>query len=196
MQTAILAIFSVLLVACGSTRAAEPAPAEPLITLTLRAVDLATAAAELSAQSGRRIEVANGVAAALGPDIKLSHTPFSSALQTLADAYRVCYTVRPTLTLQSCAAEDASPKAFLGLIVAPREEGDAPGSGAPVILVLSNSVAARAGVRQNDRVVSFNGRPIQGGRELTEAVSKISPGTLVPLEVMRGDTLLSLNAQL
>ena len=72
---------------------------------------------------------------------------------------------------------------------------NAPRAGAPVVLVLSNSVAHRAGVRQNDLVVSFNGRPIDVAQDLVDAVSKITPGTVVSLEVVRSDQRLSLTAQ-
>jgi S1-C subfamily serine protease len=194
MQTSILAMLCVLLIAGYPAKAAEPSQSrDPLITVTLQGVDLATAAASLSAQSGRIIEISNAIASLSGPDIKLSQTPFSQALQTLADAYQVCVVTRPALKLQSCTGDDP-PNVFLGLIIGSQDK-DAPRPGAPVILVVSNGVAARAGVLQGDVVVSFNGRPIDAAPDLVDAVRKISPGTLVPVEVLRGDERLSLSAQ-
>jgi S1-C subfamily serine protease len=195
MQPSVIAMLCVLLVAGCPAHAAEPVHPDPLITLTLQDADLAAAAASLSALSGRPIEVTNDVATLPGPDISLSQMPFSKAFRTLADAYRVCSVVRPTLKFQTCTGADAPPKGTLGLIIGSQGASDAPRAGAQIILVLSNSIARRAGVRQNDWILSFNGRPIEVAADLPEAVSKVSPGTAVAIEVMRGDQRLSLTAQ-
>jgi serine protease Do len=56
--------------------------------------------------------------------------------------------------------------------------------GAIVAEVVEGSPAARAGLKQGDVIVAFEGRPIRTPRDLTRAVAATPPGTKVTLDVI------------
>lgn len=57
--------------------------------------------------------------------------------------------------------------------------------GVVVASVASNSPAARAGVRQNDVIVAFEGQPVTDGNTFRNRVASTAPGTKVKLTVLR-----------
>jgi serine protease Do len=50
-----------------------------------------------------------------------------------------------------------------------------------------NNPADRAGIKAGDVITSFNGRPVESGRELSRMVATLAPGTQVPVTVLRGN---------
>ncbi len=68
--------------------------------------------------------------------------------------------------------------------------------GALVTEVVEGSPAARAGLKQGDVIVSFEGRPIRTPRDLTRAVAATPPGTKVTLEVAGREGRRTLTATL
>jgi putative serine protease PepD len=71
--------------------------------------------------------------------------------------------------------------AYLGVA-----SGDAPAGGAQVGSVVQNGPAAKAGLRQGDRIVSIAGNTVQGSDDLSAAVNAHQPGEKVPVVVERG----------
>ena len=59
--------------------------------------------------------------------------------------------------------------------------------------VESGSPAADAGIRVGDVVVEFNGRPVRSNDELINQVTRTTPGTTVPVKVIRDRKTITLN---
>ncbi len=57
--------------------------------------------------------------------------------------------------------------------------------GARILEVFPNSPAERAGLRPGDRIVAFDGEPVNEARPLTEHVRRHRPGDTVRLTVIR-----------
>jgi serine protease Do len=58
-------------------------------------------------------------------------------------------------------------------------------TGALVGEVSADSPAAKAGLKDGDVVLSFNGKPVRDSRQLKLTVAETKPGTTVPVEVLR-----------
>ena len=52
--------------------------------------------------------------------------------------------------------------------------------------VMEDSPAKKAGLKENDVIVSFNGKPVKSASELRSLVLQTKPGTTVELEILRG----------
>jgi S1-C subfamily serine protease len=70
--------------------------------------------------------------------------------------------------------------AYLGVA-----SGDAPSGGAQVGSVVPNGPAAKAGLRQGDRIISIAGQTVQGSDDLSASVNAHQPGEKVPVVVER-----------
>lgn len=68
--------------------------------------------------------------------------------------------------------------------------------GAIVVDVIPDSPAERAGLRQDDVVVAFDGRPTNNSTELRLAIAQAVPGTRSVIRVMREGQPLELTAEL
>jgi S1-C subfamily serine protease len=68
--------------------------------------------------------------------------------------------------------------------------------GALVMKVAEGSPAEKAGLKENDVIVSFNGRPIESVRELQRVLSETPEGRTVQLEVFRDGNRQKLSATL
>lgn len=68
--------------------------------------------------------------------------------------------------------------------------------GALVMKVSEGSPAEKAGLKENDVIVSFNGRPIESVRELQRVLSETPEGRTVQLEVVREGSRQKLSATL
>lgn len=68
--------------------------------------------------------------------------------------------------------------------------------GAVVMKVAQDSPAEKAGLKENDVIVAFNGRPIESVRELQRVLSETPEGRTVQLEVLRDGSRQKLSATL
>jgi serine protease Do len=66
--------------------------------------------------------------------------------------------------------------------------------GAVVMKVVKDSPAEKAGLKENDVIVSFNGRPVDSVREFERLLGDTPAGRTVAIEVLRGGNRQSLNA--
>ncbi len=93
-------------------------------------------------------------------------------------------------------------RGFLGVGVMPvaPDVAKAAGLGQPhgalVAEVVEGSPAARAGLKQGDVIVAFEGRPVRTPRDLTRAVAATPPGTKVALEIAGRDGRRTVSATL
>ncbi len=85
-------------------------------------------------------------------------------------------------------------RGYLGVSVSPLSENGAAfyglpdASGAVVQRVDADTPAAKAGVRQEDVIISVDGRPVSNSSELVNAISAKRPGDVVRLDIWRFDT--------
>jgi hypothetical protein len=68
--------------------------------------------------------------------------------------------------------------------------------GVEVTLVDQDAPAGKAGLKERDVIVSFNGKAIQDGQELRRLIRNSAPGSTVSLGVIRNGQPLTLKAQL
>jgi membrane-associated protease RseP (regulator of RpoE activity) len=199
MQTLCFATLCLLLAAGGPAGAAEPVESEPLITLDLSGIDLEAAVEVLSAQSGRRFLLTESAqATALGPNITLSGVPLSMAIKTVSTIYGVCSVVRPgIISFEGCTDDNAVNvgNVQLGVALVRMTPESVYEAGGIVTHVLPDSVASRAGIQREDRIISFDGRPISRASELIDAVSKVEPGAVVTIGVLRNGRRSRLTAR-
>ena len=91
-------------------------------------------------------------------------------------------------------------RGWLGVRIQPVTEDLAAGFGLPepggalVVEVTPGSPSDRAGVRQGDVILTFNGRPVSTPRELSRVVADTNQGDRVTIEIWRGGERQTLNA--
>jgi serine protease Do len=90
-------------------------------------------------------------------------------------------------------------RGFLGIQIQPISDEIADSLGLPhdrgelVRLVQPGQPADKAGVKVGDIVLKVNNEPVTPSRTLSGIVSDITPGTRIPLEVLRGGQTIKLN---
>jgi S1-C subfamily serine protease len=104
----------------------------------------------------------------------------------------VALSICPTLAGQP-AKDNAQPRAYLGVAVAPATEKD---QGVSIHEVAPNSPAAQAGLKNGDRVVKLNGQALRGVQEFIDAIAAKKPGDKVSIQVRRDGKEQTLNATL
>jgi len=94
-------------------------------------------------------------------------------------------------------------RGFLGVIADPltpevAEQVGLPKDAKGVIVTVTgaDSPAERAGIRRRDVILSLNGKPVESHDELRLAISQMSPGTKVALEISRDGKPMTLNVTL
>ena len=85
-------------------------------------------------------------------------------------------------------ASTPNERAFLGIRMSKEN--------AQVELVFENSAAAEAGVQKGDVVMTIDGEPIRGARDVVEAIQDKEPGTQIKIRILRGDRKMTLTARL
>ncbi|MDW8029354.1 MAG: Do family serine endopeptidase [Armatimonadota bacterium] len=68
--------------------------------------------------------------------------------------------------------------------------------GVVITRVMPNSPAEKAGLQSQDVIVEFNGIPIRSAAHLQSLVGRTSPGTTVPLKIVRGGKEMVVNVTL
>jgi serine protease Do/serine protease DegQ len=94
-------------------------------------------------------------------------------------------------------------RGFLGVIAEPLTPDVAEQVGLPkdakgviVTVTGADSPAERAGIRRRDVILSLNGKPVESHDELRLAISQMSPGTKVALEISRDGKPITVNVTL
>ena len=85
-------------------------------------------------------------------------------------------------------------RGYLGVYLA-AEPLDGDVTGVSIARVLVGTPAALAGLEPGDVLLRFNGQPLGDPRDLPRAVGLTQPGTAVPVEIVRGDTVLEVTVE-
>jgi S1-C subfamily serine protease len=91
-----------------------------------------------------------------------------------------------TASLEELAAGKTGREGFLG-VRADMSDAASPESRKPGVViaeVVTGSPAYRAGIVPRDRIVAFDGRPVDGWDRLTEEVARATPGRSIPVVVL------------
>jgi uncharacterized iron-regulated protein len=83
----------------------------------------------------------------------------------------------------------APPRPLLGVMI---ESGD---DGVHVMQVVADSVAARSGILEGDVILSAAGFKTVTNSELIEIIQRQAPGTWLPLQILRGEKSIELQAR-
>ncbi|HEX5071134.1 MAG TPA: trypsin-like peptidase domain-containing protein [Vicinamibacterales bacterium] len=75
------------------------------------------------------------------------------------------------------------------------EDRGLPAVGGAVIMSVGDGPAKAAGMRPDDVVIEFNGKPVKNSSELVSMVTSTTPGTTVPVKVVRARKTLTLNVK-
>jgi serine protease Do len=76
------------------------------------------------------------------------------------------------------------------------EDYGLPGSGGALVSsVDGEGPAAAAGLRVDDVIIEFNGKPVMNNDDIVALVSKTAPGTTVPMKIVRGKKVTTLNVK-
>ncbi|MHA6332087.1 Do family serine endopeptidase [Qipengyuania sp. CAU 1752] len=92
-------------------------------------------------------------------------------------------------------------RGYLGVQIQPVTEDVADSLGLPknrgefVQIVVEGEAAARAGLRPGDIVMKINGREVTPDQTLSFLIANISPGTTVPVEIIRDGSRRTLNVK-
>lgn len=87
-------------------------------------------------------------------------------------------------TLEALAAGKTGREGFLGVRADMSDASNAGGRGVAIAEVVAGSPAYRAGIVPRDRIIAFDGTPVDGWDRLTEQVSRATPGRSVPVVIL------------
>jgi len=117
----------------------------------------------------------------------------SSAANNIGFAISVDEVIPELAQLRRLAGGGVRLEGFLGVGLAERQDG---GQGAIITTVQADSPASRAGIKENDIVLSVDGEPIDGQAAFVAAIRDSEPGAIVKIEILRGTKRLTVEAKL
>jgi putative serine protease PepD len=150
-----------------------------------------TDAAISSGNSGGPLINMNGQV--VGINTAVANGGFSSAANNIGFAIGVKEVNRVNAILHDMANGGTRQQGFLGISLGNRTDG---GAGAVIGNVTPGSPAARAGVRENDIVLSINEQPVAGDEGLVAIIRDSAPGEKITLVVERDGKQVTLDATL
>ena len=104
--------------------------------------------------------------------------------------------------IEQAMSNPAAPVAYMGVLTQTLDSGLAAQfgldveAGAWVQALTPGGPAEQAGLKQNDVIVSVDGKPVSSSDDLGAAVAALKPGDQVTVEVVRGTQRLELNVTL
>lgn len=111
------------------------------------------------------------------------------------DAGAMCEAASPALADAVFVVDPSSnetqqpPKPRLGVVIEPTD------AGIRVVRVSKNSIAEKAELVEGDIIVSAAEQRVRRSQELIDVIQRQSPGTWLPLEIQRGDELITIVAK-
>jgi serine protease Do len=76
------------------------------------------------------------------------------------------------------------------------EDYGLPGSGGALVSSVDDEGPAKAaGLRVDDVIIEFNGKPVMNNDDIVGLVSRTAPGTTVPMKIVRGKKVTTLNVK-
>lgn len=150
-----------------------------------------TDAAISSGNSGGPLINMNGQV--VGINTAVANGGFNSAANNIGFAIGVKEVNRVNAILHDMANGGSRQQGFLGISLGNRTDG---GAGAVIGNVTPGSPAARAGVRENDIVLSINEQPVAGDEGLVAIIRDSAPGEKITLVVERDGKQVTLEATL
>ncbi len=117
----------------------------------------------------------------------------SSAANNIGFSISVDEVIPELARLRKLAGGGVRLEGFLGVGLAERQDG---GQGAIITSVQADSPASRAGIKENDIVLSVDSEPIDGQAAFVAAIRDSEPGAIVKIEILRGTKRLTVEAKL
>ena len=78
---------------------------------------------------------------------------------------------------------------------ADRADLGVPDSGGAMVQMVDEGPARDAGMRVQDVIVEFNGKPVKNSNDLVSLVSRTTPGTTVPVRIIRDKKTMTINVK-
>jgi len=129
----------------------------------------------------------------IGINTAVARGDASSAANNIGFAISVDEVIPELAQLRRLAGGGVRLEGFLGVGLAERQDG---GQGAIITTVQADSPASRAGIKENDIVLSVDGEPIDGQAAFVAAIRDSEPGAIVKIEILRGTKRLTVEAKL
>jgi hypothetical protein len=201
---AVIAINLVVILGASGANAADNVSSEQLITMNISGETLAEIFGRLGTQYGYTIGYSPEIGGRRGPEmLYVARISASRAFEIVAAAYGVCAVVYDENNVVSVMKSDFADRlrdmiAFGVVARKVKIEDPATSStvGAEVIAIHDERTAAhKAGIREGDVILNYNGKPISGTNELNQFARCTQPGEKVAVEILRGSERISFNVQ-
>jgi putative serine protease PepD len=129
----------------------------------------------------------------VGINTAVARSDATSAASNIGFSISVDEIVPVLEQLRGLANGESREEGFLGVGLAERNDG---GQGAIITSVQPDSPADKAGIREDDIVLSVDGEPIDGQVGLVAAIRDAAPGQTVEILILRAGTRLTVSATL
>jgi hypothetical protein len=193
-----------LIIGVSVASAPEEVFSEPRIRVNVSGETLAEIFGRLGRQYGYSISYTPGLGDLHGPEmLYVAPTPATRAFEIVAAAYGTCamvYDENKVVSVRTCDAAARLRDMIAFGVVARKVKIEDPATsstvGAEVIAIHDERTAAhKAGIREGDVILNYNGKPISGTNELNQFVRCTQPGEKVAVEILRGSERISFNVQ-